>query len=98
MIRVVIADDQALVRGGIRMILETQADIAVAGEAADGDAAVEMSRELAPDVVLMDIRMPGTDGVRATRAIPRDRPPGSRPRVLVVTTFDLDRYVYQALK
>jgi DNA-binding NarL/FixJ family response regulator len=98
MIRVVIADDQALVRTGIRMILETQADIAVAGEAADGDEAVAMSRELAPDVVLMDIRMPGTDGVQATRAITRDCATGSRPRVLVVTTFDLDRYVYQALK
>jgi DNA-binding NarL/FixJ family response regulator len=97
-IRVVIADDQALVRGGIRMILETQADISVAGEAADGDAAVAMSRELAPDVVLMDIRMPGTDGVQATRAITQDRAPGSRPRVLVVTTFNLDHYVYQALK
>lgn len=98
MIRVVIADDQALVRGGIRMILETQADISVAGEAADGDAAVALARELAPDVVLMDIRMPGTDGVQATRAITQDRSPGSRPRVLVVTTFNLDRYVYQALK
>jgi DNA-binding NarL/FixJ family response regulator len=98
MIRVVIADDQALVRAGIRMILETQADIAVAGEAADGGEAVAMSRELAPDVVVMDIRMPGTDGVQATRAITRERAPGSRPRVLVVTTFDLDHYVYQALK
>jgi DNA-binding NarL/FixJ family response regulator len=98
MIRVVIADDQALVRGGIRMILETQADIEIAGEAADGDEAVAMTRQLAPDVVLMDIRMPGTDGVQATRAITRDRAPGDRPRVLVVTTFDLDHYVYQALK
>jgi DNA-binding NarL/FixJ family response regulator len=98
MIRVVIADDQALVRGGIKMILETQADIEVVAEAADGDAAVAMTRKLAPDVVLMDIRMPGTDGVQATRAITRDRAPGDRPRVLVVTTFDLDHYVYQALK
>ena len=97
MIRVVIADDQALVRGGIRMILETQADIEVVGEAADGDGAVAMARKLAPDVVLMDIRMPGTDGVQATRAITRDRA-GDKPRVLVVTTFDLDHYVYQALK
>ena len=98
MIRVLIADDQALVRGGIRMILETQADIEVVGEAADGDGAVAMTRKLAPDVVLMDIRMPGTDGVQATRAITRDRAPGDRPHVLVVTTFDLDHYVYQALK
>src|ERR1700733_4659157 len=80
------------------MILETQADITVAGEAADGHGAVAMSRELAPDVVLMDIRMPGVDGVQATRSITRDRPPGSRPRVLVVTPFDLAPYVSQALK
>ena len=98
MIRVVIADDQALVRGGLKMILETQADIEVAGEAGDGDEAVAMVRKLTPDVVLMDIRMPGTDGVQATRAITRDRAPGDRPHVLVVTTFDLDHYVYQALK
>jgi DNA-binding NarL/FixJ family response regulator len=98
MIRVVIADDQALVRGGIKMILQTQADIEVVGEAADGDAAVAMARKLTPDVILMDIRMPGTDGVQATRAITRDRAPGDKPRVLVVTTFDLDHYVYQALK
>ena len=98
MIRVLIADDQALVRGGIRMILETQADIVVVGEAADGDRAVAMTHKLAPNVVLMDIRMPGTDGVQATRAITRDRAPGDRPHVLVVTTFDLDHYVYQALK
>lgn len=98
MIRVVIADDQALVRGGIRMILETQADITVAGEAADGDEAVALSRELAPDVILMDLRMPGTDGIQATRAITRDCVAGGRPRVLVVTTFDLDHYVYQALR
>ena len=98
MIRVVIADDQALVRGGLKMILETQADIEVVGEAGDGDEAVAMVRKLTPDVVLMDIRMPGTDGVQATRAITRDRVPGDRPHVLVVTTFDLDHYVYQALK
>jgi DNA-binding NarL/FixJ family response regulator len=98
MIRVVIADDQALVRGGIRMILETQADIEVVGEAADGDEAVAMAGKLSPDVILMDIRMPGTGGVQATRAITRDRVPGTRPHVLVVTTFDLDHYVYQALK
>ena len=98
MIRVVIADDQALGRGGLRMILGTQAGVEVVGEAADGDGAVAMIRKLAPDVVLMDIRMPGTDGVQATRAITRDRAPGDRPRVLVVTTFDLDHYGYQALK
>jgi DNA-binding NarL/FixJ family response regulator len=98
MIRVVIADDQALVRGGIKMILQTQTDIEVVGEAADGDAAVAVARKLAPDVILMDIRMPGTDGVQATRAITRGRAPGDKPHVLVVTTFDLDHYVYQALK
>src|SRR5208283_5014115 len=75
-----------------------QADIEVAGEAADGDGAVAMAREVTPGVVLMDIRMPGTGGVQATRAITRDRASGGTPRVLVVTTFDLDHYVYQALK
>ena len=97
MIRIVIADDQALVRGGIRMILETQTDIEVVGEAADGEGAVTMTRKLTPDVVLVDIRMPGTDGVQVTRAITRDRTPGTGPPVLVVTTFGLDRYVCQAL-
>ena len=95
MISVLLADDEALVRDGFRLILETQADIRVVGEAADGAAAVEQARDLKPDVVLMDIRMPKLDGLEATRrllASPVD------VRVLVLTTFDNDDYVYQALK
>lgn len=96
MIRVVIADDQALVRGGFRMILDVEPDIEVVGEAEDGDDAVAQSRELRPDVVLMDIRMPGLDGIEATKRLTAL---GRRaPRVLILTTFDLDRYVYESLK
>ena len=94
MIRVVIADDQALVRGGFRSILSTQADIEVVGEAADGTQAVEMCRTIQPDVVLMDIRMPVLDGIAATRAVVQS----GYARVLILTTFDIDRYVYAALK
>jgi DNA-binding NarL/FixJ family response regulator len=93
-IRVLVADDQALVRAGFRMILETQADIGVVGEAGDGVQAVAATRRLQPDVVLMDIRMPNLDGLQATRLIVA---PGSGSRVLILTTFDLDEYVYQAL-
>jgi DNA-binding NarL/FixJ family response regulator len=94
-IRVLIADDQALVRGGFRMILEAQKDIEVVGEASDGREALARARELAPDVVLMDIRMPELDGLEATRQlVTRD---GST-RVLMLTTFDLDEYVYEAMK
>ena len=95
MIRIVIADDQQLVRDGFRAILESEADITVAGIAADGAEAVARVRELAPDVVLMDVRMPGVDGIEATARI--TRMPGA-PRVLVLTTFDLDEYVYEAMK
>jgi DNA-binding NarL/FixJ family response regulator len=94
-IRVLIADDQALLRGGFRMILESQKDIEVVGEAADGREAVELALALEPDVVLMDIRMPELDGLEATRQL-RARDDG--PRVLVLTTFDLDEYVYEAMK
>jgi DNA-binding NarL/FixJ family response regulator len=94
-IHVVIADDQALVRAGFRMILEAQPDIRVAGEAADGAAAVDAVRLLRPDVVLMDIRMPGVDGLEATRRI---LAAGSTARILILTTFDLDEYVYTALR
>ena len=94
MIRVLLADDQGLVRAGFRMILRAEPDIEVVGEAGDGAEAVTRARETSPDVVLMDIRMPGVDGVEATRRI---AVPGG-PRVLVLTTFDLDEYVYEALR
>jgi DNA-binding NarL/FixJ family response regulator len=95
MIRALVADDQAVVRGGLRMILEAQDDIQVVGEAGDGAAAVELVRELQPDVVLMDIRMPEMDGIEATRRVALA---GSAARVLVLTTYGLDEYVYEALK
>jgi DNA-binding NarL/FixJ family response regulator len=93
-LRVLLADDQELVRAGFRMILETQADIQVVGEADDGVEAVAATRRLRPDVVLMDIRMPNLDGLQATKQIMAAR---SSSRVLILTTFDLDEYVYQAL-
>jgi DNA-binding NarL/FixJ family response regulator len=93
-ISVLIADDQALVRAGFRMILEVENDIEVVGEAADGRAAVQEARRLNPDVVLMDVRMPDMDGIEATRRI-RDR--DSTTKVLMLTTFDMDEYIYQAL-
>jgi DNA-binding NarL/FixJ family response regulator len=90
-IRVLVVDDQALVRSGLAAILDAQDDIEVVGEAEDGDVAIEQAAALAPDVVVMDIRMPRLDGIEATRQIE-----GSR--VLILTTFDLDEYVYGALK
>ncbi len=95
MISVLLADDQGLVRAGFRMILRAEPDIEVVGEAADGREAVEQARELKPDVVLMDIRMPGMDGIEATRRVTALDPPA---RVLVLTTFDLDEYVYESLR
>jgi len=94
-IRVLIADDQALVRGGFRMILEAQKDIEVVGEANDGLEAVAQAKELQPDVVLMDIRMPELDGLEATRRLLAG---DGAMRVLMLTTFDLDEYVYEAMK
>ncbi len=100
--RVVIADDQVLVRAGFRMILEAQPDIEVVAEAADGDAAVRLTRRHRPDVVLMDIRMPGVDGLEATRRLLRPSSDGTLggapPRIVILTTFDLDEYVYAALQ
>lgn len=92
---VLLADDQALLRRGFRMILEAEAGLSVVGEAADGAAAVELAATLRPDVVLMDIRMPGMDGIEATRRIVRADPD---VRVLVLTTFDLDEYAFGALR
>jgi DNA-binding NarL/FixJ family response regulator len=93
-IRVLLADDQALVRAGFRMILEAQPDFEVVGEAKDGEEAVQLALDQMPDVVLMDIRMPHLDGIGATARIVREQP---QVRVLVLTTFDLDDYVYDAL-
>ncbi len=97
MIRVLLADDQALVRGGFRALLDSEDDIEVAGEAADGDEAVEQALALNPDVVLMDIRMPGTDGLEATRRIGADDRLGD-VKIVILTTFDLDEYVFEALR
>ncbi|MFJ9432783.1 response regulator [Streptomyces sp. NPDC101490] len=92
-VRVVVADDQELVRSGFAMILDAQPDIEVVAEAGDGAAAVEAVRRHAPDVALLDIRMPGTDGIEACRTIAA----GSRCRTVILTTFDTDAYVYEAL-
>ncbi|MDH6136431.1 DNA-binding NarL/FixJ family response regulator [Kitasatospora sp. MAA4] len=97
MIRVLLADDQVLVRAGFRALLDAQPDIEVVGEAGDGATAVALAAELAPDVVLMDIRMPGVDGLEATRRI-GDRAELAGVRVVVLTTFELDEYVFEALR
>jgi DNA-binding NarL/FixJ family response regulator len=97
MIRVLLADDQVLVRAGFRALLDAQDDIDVVGEAGDGDEAVALARRLGPDIVLMDIRMPGVDGLEATRAIASD-PRLAAARVVILTTFELDEYVFEALR
>lgn len=96
-IRVLLADDQAMIRGGLRLILEDQPDITVVAEAADGTEAIRLARRLRPDVCLIDIRMPGKDGIEVTRAIAGPGVPDPL-RVVIVTTFDLDEYVYGALR
>jgi DNA-binding NarL/FixJ family response regulator len=93
-IRVVLVDDQQMVRAGFRMVIDSQADLTVVGEAGDGASAVELLRRTLADVVLMDVRMPGTDGIEATREVTAR--PGA-PRVVVLTTFDLDEYVVAAI-
>ncbi|MEQ4305994.1 response regulator transcription factor [Plantactinospora sp. B6F1] len=98
MIRVLIVDDQAMVRQGFGALLAAQPDLLVVGDAANGAEAVTAARRLDPDVVLMDVRMPVLDGLAATRQLLGDRPDPARPRVLILTTFDLDDYVYEALR
>lgn len=95
MIRIVVADDQAVVRAGLRLILESESDLEVVGEAEDGRQALDLTRELDPDVVVMDIRMPVLDGIEATREVLRR---GDRARILVLTTYDVDESAYDALR
>lgn len=96
MISILICDDQAMMRQGLAMLIDNEPDLRVVGEAEDGLRAIERARRLRPDVILMDVRMPGLDGLAATRRILAEATPG--PRVLVLTTFDLDEYVYEALE
>ncbi|MEY9835069.1 response regulator [Streptacidiphilus sp. EB103A] len=97
-VRIVVADDHQVVRTGFAALLDTQPDFTVVGTASDGTEAVRICRELRPDVVLMDVRMPGTDGIEATRQLTGSGVETDRPRILILTTFDLDEYVYDALR
>lgn len=99
-IRVLIVDDQALLRAGFRLILQDEPGLEVVGEADDGERAIELAHGLDPDIVLMDIRMPVLDGLEATRRLTGGASDGAdpRPRVIILTTFDLDEYVYEALR
>ena len=97
MIRVLVADDQVLVRAGFRALLDAQHDISVVGEASDGEQALVLTREHRPDVVLMDIRMPGTDGLTATRHITADAKLADT-KVVILTTFEIDEYVFEAIR
>ena len=100
-IRVLIVDVDTLVRAGLRLMIETQDDLVVAGEAADGDEAIALVRQLRPDVVLLDVRMPGIDGIEATRRItatPAEDEDSDFPRVVILTTFEIDEYVYDAVR
>jgi DNA-binding NarL/FixJ family response regulator len=96
-IRVVLADDQSLIRHGLRLIIDSQDDLEVVGEAANGEQAIDLARRLAPDVLVMDVRMPELDGLAATQRLLSGSPPFAG-RILVLTTFDLDEYVVEALR
>jgi DNA-binding NarL/FixJ family response regulator len=100
MISVLIVDDDTLVRTGLRMMIETQDDLRVVGEADNGEDGIGLAHELSPDIVLMDIRMPGTDGLEATRRITSAHPDSENeaPRVIILTTFEIDDYVYEAVR
>ena len=97
-IGVLLVDDQAMIRQGLRLIIEAEPDLRVVGEASDGVAALEQGRRVRPDIVLMDVQMPRLDGLEATRRLLGEDAAGHRPRIIMLTTFDLDEYVFEALR